>query len=142
MTLSELKEDFYKRYLPSSNYLHYTANGMLCPLLGYPETEDAPSVSCALSMGVRMFARALGGEVVKVQNNASDKYLIYNFSDNIAPRRQPAKPHPKATRQRVHLKFFFSFCSPQYLSFCPRTKKCANRSRRNNESIMPYMTFC
>ena len=87
MTLSELKEDFYKRYLPSSNYLHYTANGMLCPLLGYPETEDAPSVSCALSMGVRMFARALGGEVIKVQNNASDKYLIYNFSDNIAPRR-------------------------------------------------------
>ena len=87
LTLSELKEDFYKRYLPSSNYLHYTENGILCPLLGHPKLDDAPSVSCALSMGVRMFARALGGEVIKVQNHASDKYLTYNFSDKLAPRR-------------------------------------------------------
>ena len=81
LKLSELKADFYKRYRPSDNYLHFTANGILCSLLGHSDIPDAPSLSCTLSMRVQMFARKLDGKVVKVQSSASDKYLTYDFSD-------------------------------------------------------------
>lgn len=81
MNQSELKQDFYKRYQPSDNYLHFTSNGILCPLLGHSEITSAPSVTCTLSMRIQMFARALNGEQIKIQNCMSDKYLAYNFSD-------------------------------------------------------------
>ncbi len=79
--MSELKEDFYKRYETSCNYLHFSANGILCPLLGYTEFETAQSLSCSLSMRVQMLARSLDGGILKVGSVASDKCFSYDFTD-------------------------------------------------------------
>ncbi|MCD8180306.1 MAG: hypothetical protein LUF26_02325 [Firmicutes bacterium] len=81
MNLSELKEDFYKRYSASDSFLHFVSSGILCPLLGHCGIEYAPSVSFALSMRVQMFARALGGNVIKLQSTDTNRCLVYNFGD-------------------------------------------------------------
>ena len=79
MNLPELKEDFYKRYSSSDNYLHFTSNGILCTLLGHCGIENAPSLTCTLSMRVRMFARALNGNMIKIQSSTENKCFVYIF---------------------------------------------------------------
>lgn len=79
LNLTELKQDFYKRFSASDNFLHFTANGILCTLLGCTETEYTPFLGCTLSMGVKMFARRLNGEVINIQENTSDECLSYIF---------------------------------------------------------------
>ncbi|MCC8160171.1 MAG: hypothetical protein LIO53_02460 [Oscillospiraceae bacterium] len=81
MNLPELKEDFYKRYSASDNFLHFVSNGLLCALLGHCGIEYAPSLTCALSMRVQMFARAMGGNIIKLQSTDTNKCLVYNFGD-------------------------------------------------------------
>lgn len=82
MDLTELKKDFYKRFNASDNFLYFTANGVLCTLLGCNETEYTPALSCTLSMGVKMFARRLDGGVINIQENTEDQSLSYIFSAN------------------------------------------------------------
>ncbi len=79
MNLPELKEDFYKRFDPSDNFLHFTSNGLLCDLLGHSSVEYAPSLTCALSMRVKMFARRLGSDMVNIQDVSSAQAFSYTF---------------------------------------------------------------
>lgn len=79
MNLPELKKDFYQRFNQSDDFLHFTANGLLCTLLGHTEIEDAPSLTFTLSMRVQMFARKIGGNLVNIEDSASDKCLSYHF---------------------------------------------------------------
>lgn len=82
MNLTELKQDFYKRFNASDNFLHFTSNGILCTLLGCTETEYTPSLGCTLSMGVKMFSRRLNGELISIQENTSNQCLSYIFGAN------------------------------------------------------------
>lgn len=77
MNFPELKQNFYKRYEQSSSFLHYVSQGALCPLLGYVDIPYAPSVTCALSMRMQMFARLIGGDAIKIENAASDAFFTY-----------------------------------------------------------------
>lgn len=82
MNLTELKQDFYQRFNASDNFLHFTANGVLCTLLGCTETEYTPALGCTLSMGVKMFSRHLNGEVINIQESTSNQGLSYIFGSN------------------------------------------------------------
>lgn len=79
MNLPELKKDFYQRFNSSDNFLHFTANGLLCTLLGYTDIDYAPSLTFTLSMRIQMFARKTGGKLVNIEDTASDKCLSYHF---------------------------------------------------------------
>lgn len=83
MNLPELKEDFYKRFNQSDSFLHFTANGLLCTLLGHSDIEYAPSLTFTLSMRVQMFARRLGGNMINLQDTSSAKSLSYTFGTPI-----------------------------------------------------------
>ncbi len=82
MNLTELKQDFYKRFNASDNFLHFTSNGIFCTLLGCTETEYTPSLGCTLSMGVKMFSRRLEGGLISLQENKSNKCFSYIFGSN------------------------------------------------------------
>jgi galactokinase len=77
--LSELKKDFYRRFNASDNFLHLTANGIACPLLGYTDIRNAPSLSLTLSMRIQMLARKIDDNTVNVQASDSDKCFSYRF---------------------------------------------------------------
>lgn len=79
MNLPELKKDFYKRFDPSDNFLHFTSNGLLCDLLGHSCVENAPSLTCALSMRVQMSARRLGSNMINIQDVSSAQAFSYTF---------------------------------------------------------------
>lgn len=79
MNMADIKETFYKRYNSSGNFLHYTFNGLHCTLMGYAALQGAPFLSCRLSMGVGMFARKLGGDMVKIQGADSDRHFSYIY---------------------------------------------------------------
>lgn len=77
MNINEIKRVFYQRYDTSKDFLHYTFTGSLCPLLGYREYINAPFLSCSLSMGIGMFARRQGSNIITLQNTVSDRHFIY-----------------------------------------------------------------
>lgn len=77
LNLTEIKQDFYKRYNASDNFLHFTSNGLLCVLLGCCDIENAPSLSCTLSMRVQMLARKLDSNIIKIQDADTNKCLSY-----------------------------------------------------------------
>lgn len=79
LNLSELKQDFYKRFNSSDNFLHFTANGLLCELLGHSDIAYAPSLTFTLSMRVQMFARRIGSKSVNLQEVSSAKAFSYSF---------------------------------------------------------------
>lgn len=82
MDLTELKQDFYKRFNASDNFLHFTSNGILCTLLGCTETDYTPFLGCTLSMGVKMFSRRLDGDMISLQESTSNKSLSYVLGSN------------------------------------------------------------
>ena len=79
LNLPELKSAFYKRYNASDKFLHFTSNGILCTLLGHCGIEGAPSLTCTLSMRVQMFARALDGNMIKLQSSEENDCFVYIF---------------------------------------------------------------
>ncbi len=79
MNLPKLKQDFYKRFQQSNNFLHFTSTGLLCTLLGHSDIENAPSMTCSLSMGTQMFTRRLGGNCINIQNVRKSEALLYRF---------------------------------------------------------------
>lgn len=82
MNLPELKKDFYKRLGPSDRFLYFTSNGLLCTLLGHSEIDGTPFISCSLSMGIKMLARRLGGNMVNIQNISNNQAIAYNYGEN------------------------------------------------------------
>lgn len=84
MNLPELKNNFYKRLGPSDNFLYFTSNGFLCSLLGYDNIVSAPFIGCTLSMGIKMFARKLNGDMIIIQDNAKSKAISYKYGTNIS----------------------------------------------------------
>lgn len=81
MNFPELKQDFYKRFEQSSKFLHFTSQGLLCTLLGHVSVPQSPSLTCTLSMRVQMFARAAGGQGIKIESSDSDKFFAYTPGD-------------------------------------------------------------
>lgn len=79
MKLQELKQNFYKRYEQSDNFLHFTSTGLVCPLLGHNNIENTPSLTCSLSMRVQMFARRLGGNSIDIQDVTGNEEISYRF---------------------------------------------------------------
>lgn len=77
---TELKQDFYKRFGQSDNFLHFTATGLLCTLLGHDEFEHTPSLMCPLSMRVQMFARRFGGGCIDIQDVTKNEALTCRFA--------------------------------------------------------------
>ncbi len=84
MNLPELKNDFYKRLGPSDNFLHFMSNGLLCSLLGHDDIDAAPFIGCTLSMGVKMFARKLGGKMIMIQDNDQSNAISYKYGAGTA----------------------------------------------------------
>lgn len=81
MNRNDIKETFYKRYSASDSYLHFTFAGILCELLGCGDINGAPFLSCRLSMGIKMLARRLGGNIITVQDTASDSKFTYTAAN-------------------------------------------------------------
>lgn len=79
LKFAELKQDFYKRFRQSDNFLHFTSTGLLCTLLGHSDIKHAPSLTCSLSMRVQMFARRLGGSCIDIQDVTKSEGLSYRF---------------------------------------------------------------
>ena len=91
MNLPELKEDFYKRYSSSDNYLHFTSNGILCTLLGHCGIGNAPSLTCTLSMRVRMFARSLDGNMIKIKHADGTETVYAHNNKNLVKKGETVK---------------------------------------------------
>lgn len=81
MNFPELKQNFYKRFEQSSKFLHFTSQGLLCTLLGHVSVPQSPSLTCTLSMRVQMFARACGGQGIKIESTDSDNFFAYTPGD-------------------------------------------------------------
>lgn len=79
MNLPELKKDFYHRFNSSDNFLHFTANGLLCALLGYTDIEYAPSLTFTLSMRIQMFSRKMGGGLINIEESSTNKCFSYHL---------------------------------------------------------------
>ncbi len=81
MNLTELKEDFYKRFNASNQFLIYSRMGMLCSLLGDIETEYCPSLSCCLSMRAQVYGRKLNGDGIRFQASANNNCIVFYPGD-------------------------------------------------------------
>lgn len=79
MNLAEFKSDFYRRCGASDNFLHYTAAGVLCTLLGYSDIEYMPCLTFTLSMKMQMLSRKMNGMLINIEDTASDKCFSYRF---------------------------------------------------------------
>lgn len=77
MNINEIKRVFYRRYDTSKSFLHYTFTGKLCCLLGHEEFINASFISCPLSMGIGMFARRQGANIINIQSAVSDRFFVY-----------------------------------------------------------------
>ncbi|MGN0149398.1 MAG: hypothetical protein ACI4C7_04015 [Clostridia bacterium] len=83
MNLTELKQDFYKRYSSSDNFLSYSRAGLLCSLLGDISLRHCPSLSCSLSMHVQVYGRKINGEIIKLQTTKSNTCIVFHPGNNI-----------------------------------------------------------
>lgn len=83
MNLTELKQDFYKRFDTSGNFLTYSRAGLLCSLLGDISIRRCPALSCSLSMRVQVYGRRLEGDVVKLQTTKSNTCIVFHYGSRI-----------------------------------------------------------
>ncbi len=81
LNLAELKEDFYKRFSSSDQFLIYSRMGMPCSLLGDVETEYCPSLSCCLSMRAQVYGRRLNGDAIRFQSSANNDCIVFHPGD-------------------------------------------------------------
>lgn len=79
LNLTDLKEDFYKRFSASGSFLSYSRAGLLCPLLGYEEINHCPALTCSLSMKVQVYGRRLEGEMIKLQSTKNNLCIIFRY---------------------------------------------------------------
>lgn len=79
MNLTDLKQDFYKRFSASESFLTYSRIGLLCPLLGDASIKRSPLLSCSLSMKVQLYGRRLGGEMIKLQSTKNNLCVVFHF---------------------------------------------------------------
>ncbi len=83
MNLTELKTDFYRRYSESASYLCFFRSGLLCSLLGDVDIPKSRSLNCSLSMCVQVCGRAVGGDIIKLEdsdsNNCRSHHLLSPF---------------------------------------------------------------
>lgn len=80
MNFADLKASFYKRYSRSENFLYFAANGFLCTLLGHSNMSITPSLTCTLSMRVKMFARRIDGNIVSIEDTSGRKLFSYTLN--------------------------------------------------------------
>lgn len=80
MNLTDLKSSFYKRYSQSENFLYFASNGLLCTLLGHSNIYLTPSITCTLSMRVKMFARKIDGNIIRIEDTSGLKLFSYTLN--------------------------------------------------------------
>lgn len=78
MDLIELKQDFYKRFNTSGNFLTYSRAGLLCSLLGDISIKRCPALTCSLSMRVQAYGRRIDGDVIKLQTTKSNTCIVFH----------------------------------------------------------------
>ncbi len=126
MNLTDLKQDFYKRFNVSSAFLSYSRMGLLCPLLGEVSIERCPSLACSLSMKVQVYARRLEGDMIKLQSTKNNLCVIFRFGGRL-----PSQ-HPSLFEMldKMHgygvggAEIFFDSSIPQFFG-CERELKAA-----------------
>lgn len=83
MNLTDLKQDFYKRFSASDSFLSYSRMGLLCPLLGDVSIKHSPALTCSLSMKIQVYGRRLGGELIKLQSTKNNLCVIFRFGGQL-----------------------------------------------------------
>ncbi len=86
MNLTDFKQDFYKRFRPSGDFLAYSRAGLLCPLLGVTSVKRSPSLVCSLSMKVQVYGRKLAGDMIKLQSTKNNLCVVYRYGSRLPPR--------------------------------------------------------
>lgn len=79
LNLTDLKQDFYKRFSVSESFLSYSRTGLLCPLLGYDSFKRAPALTCSLSMKVQVYGRRLEGNMIKLQSTKNNLCIVFGY---------------------------------------------------------------
>lgn len=79
LNLTDLKQDFYKRFSASNSFLAYSRMGLLCPLLGNTSIKHSPSLNCSLSMKIQLYGRQLAGEMIKLQSTKNNLCVVFRF---------------------------------------------------------------
>lgn len=79
MNATELKTHFYKRFAGEHGRVVMSEAGLSSSLLGYICTDRMPSISCAMSMSVRIIARKIGSRAVTVTSTSTDMCRAYSI---------------------------------------------------------------
>ena len=84
MNSTELKSHFYKRFSGEHGMMVFSQAGLPCSLLGYINTDHTCAISTALSMRIRLIARAIGSRSITITSTSTDMQRIYRIdsSDN------------------------------------------------------------
>lgn len=126
MNLTDLKQDFYKRFSVSDSFLAYSRMGLLCPLLGDASIKRSPLLSCSLSMRVQLYGRRLGGEMVKLQSTKNNLCVVFHFGGR--PPSQHTELFEMLEKMRGYgiggAELFFDSSIPNFFS-CERELKAA-----------------
>lgn len=83
MNLTDLKEDFYKRFSVSESFLSYSRSGLLCPLLGYITFPRCAALTCSLSMKVQVYGRRIEGNLVKLQSTKNNLCVVFHYGGRL-----------------------------------------------------------
>lgn len=83
MNLTDLKQDFYKRFSTSGNFLSYSRAGLLCPLLGDTSIARCAALACSLSMKVQVYGRELESDMIKLQSTKSNICVVYRYGSQL-----------------------------------------------------------
>lgn len=83
MNLTDLKQDFYKRFSSSGNFLSYSRAGLLCPLLGDASIARCAALTCSLSMKVQVYGRKLESDMIKLQNTKNNVCVVFRYGSQL-----------------------------------------------------------
>lgn len=83
MNLTDLKQDFYKRFSSSNNFLSYSRAGLLCPLLGDASIARCAALTCSLSMKVQVYGRKLESDIIKLQNTKNNVCIVFRYGSQL-----------------------------------------------------------
>lgn len=144
LNLTELKQDFYKRFRPSGDFLTYSRTGLLCPLLGVTSVKRAPSLTCSLSMKVQVYGRKLAGDMIKLQSTKNNLCVVYRYGSRLPS--QHTELFEMLERLRAYGAFgaelFFDSSVPPFFDYERELKAAVFRVMSNIYNLDVPVSIC
>lgn len=128
--MSVLKEDFYKRFGSSDQYLIRENCGLLCTLLGFTQVKGALCLTYPLSFGITALCRASDSNRIELENTDSD--FLYT---------QSIKNNSDVILDKQNLnggQILFHNEIPEYFDFKPELKCCILKCVMHMNDIKEY----